>query len=607
MSLVYIAGHLPILIVLISPGIPPSLLSFSPGPVNSPFSMAHGGLHCPGELDVLYTGNRSETTICYPSPSPAKRVSSYYPKFGPKVVEDSNLDPFYLESSLAATPEWSSYSDMRNDQLEHDTHYYSLSLTKDLHNSFQYAGPDRSTLAQVELENSLRFHRYTPSTEERSPLHSSHDSFSSVQTDTTTPDLTPSSSFSSHSSSGCPDVVLGATEQLHKHVQATQPEPRRRFYLPASTPPTYSLPPPPPPPLAPAIAAESRPTTPCYQHSNDSTTTITMAYEDTTGSVSSRSRRRKQPPTLNLSRGTSAHSHRRKQSGPGSRPALDPSMISPPCLINPVTREPHMTHFDQALFIPANDCPSPVPSPVASSPPISRQWTATSMERPSTSTFDAHCEHSVWESDSESESVGRKSMSRKPIDTLRKVRSRAKLRGAKSQPRLYNSTFDDHPTETFPCMPDDTLGEPISEIYRPSMDRPSTSRPSNSRDGPRIHNGLQTLRLVAPSTTSLARPGRSRKNSSVNSSDVDRSAAAAWQAQYRRRQRSDTPEYPSSSSEKSDKEKLTSMCYEQHPQVPFQDNFREQRPFLQRFMDSLRSLNCQKPPKSHKKTNVTTI
>jgi hypothetical protein len=569
--------------------------------------MAHGGLYCPGELDVLNTDrNRSETTICYPSPSPAKRISSYYPKSGPKVLEDSNLDPFYLESSLAATPHWDSYnSEMRDDHFDDNSEYYTLSLThKDVHNTLPY-GPNRSTLAQVELENSLRFHRYTPSTEDRSPLHSSQDSFSSVQTDSTTPDLTPSSSFSS-SYSDCPDIVLGATQQLYKHAQGTQHEPRRRFYLPASTPPTYSLPPP-PPPVAPLAAADTRPTTPSVAHSNDSTTTITMGYEDVTGSCSSRSRRRKQPPPLNLSRGTSAHSHGRKQSSPGTRPPLDPSMISPPCLINPVTKEPHMTHFDQALFIPANDCPSPVPSPVASSPPISRQWTATSMERPSTSTFDAHCEQSVWESDSESESVGRKSMSRKPIDTLRKVRSRAKLRGAKSQPRLHHAMLEDHVMEQFPCMPDDILGEPIPEAYRPSMDRPSLSRPSTSRDGSRTHNGLQTLRLVAPSTTSLARPAGSRKNSSLNSSDVDRSAAAAWQAQYRRRQRSDTPEYPSSSSDTEGKEKLTSLCHEKHSQATIQDGFREQRPLFQRFMNSLRSLNCQKSHKSHKKTNVTTI
>lgn len=569
--------------------------------------MAHGGLHCPGELDVLYTDrNRSETTICYPSPSPAKRISSYYPKFGPKVVEDSNLDPFYLESSLAATSDWNSYSsEMRDDHLEHNSQYYSLSLTKDFHNSLQYPGPDRSTLAQVELENSLRFHRYTPSTEERSPLHSSHDSFSSVQTDSTTPDLTPSSSFSSSNSSpGCPDVVIEATQQLYNHAQQTQQEPRRRFYLPASTPPKYSLPP--PPPLAPLVPTETRPTTPLFDHSNDSTTTITMGYEDATGSCSSRSRRRKQPPSLNLSRGTSAHSHRRKQSSPGTRPPIDPSMISPPCLINPVTNEPHMTHFDQAMFIGTDDYPSPVPSPMTSSPPISRQWTATSMERPSMSTFDGQCEQSVWESDSESESVGRKSMSRKPIDTLRKVRSRAKLRGAKSQPRLHNAMLEDQIMERFPSMADDVLGQPISEIYRPSMDRPSVGRSSTSRDGPRTASGLQTLRLVAPSTTSLARPTRSRKNSSLNSSDVDRSAAAAWQAQYRRRQRSDTSDCPSSSSSSDNKEKLASLCREK-PSQAIHDGLREQRPLFQRFMDSLRSLNCQKPHKSHKKTNVTTI
>ncbi|KGO55489.1 hypothetical protein PEX2_049770 [Penicillium expansum] len=573
--------------------------------------MDHRGLYCPGELDVLYQDrNRSETTICIPSPSPAKRGSSYYPA-GPKVLEESNLDPFYLEESLAATPSWNPYtSDMRNDSFEDENQYYTLSLThnKDIRNPLQYPGPDRSTLAQVELENSLRFHRYTPSTEERSPLHSSQVSFSSVQTDSTTPDLTPSSSFSSsYDSPSCPDSVLEATQQLYKHAQQVQIEPRRRFYLPASTPPTYSLPPPPPPPpVAPLNPADIRPTTPCFQHSNDSTTTITMGYEDATGSYSSRSRRRKQPPpVLNLSRTSSSPSaSRRKQSSPGTRPPLDPSMISPPSLINPVTMEPHMTHFDHPLFIPANDCPSPVPSPVASSPPISRQWTATSMERPSISTIDAFCEQSVWESDSDSESTGRKSMSRRPIDTLRKVRSRAKLRAAKSQPRLHQTMLDGQTFEQFPCMPEDNLGEPMPEAFRPSMDRPSTSK-----DAVRSNNGLQTLRLVAPSSTSLTRPPRSRKNSSINSSDVDRSAAAAFQAQFRRRQRSESPEYTnsnSSHSDKGEKEKLTSFCYDQYSSAPITGP-RDQRPLFQRFMNSLRSLNCQKPQKSHKKTNVTTI
>ncbi|CAG8016164.1 unnamed protein product [Penicillium nalgiovense] len=566
--------------------------------------MDHIGLYRPGELDVLYqVRNRSETTICLPARSPAKRGSSYYPA-GPKVLEESNLDPFYLEESLAATPSWNPYtSDMRNDNFEDEDQYYTLALThKDIHNPSQY-GPDRSTLAQVELENSLRFHRYTSSTEERSPLHSSQVSFSSVHTYSTTPDLTPSSSFSSsYDSPSCPDAVLEATQQLYKHANQIQIEPSRRFYLPASTPPTYSLPPPPPPPVAPLNPADTRPTTPCFQHSNDSTTTITMGYEDVTGSCSSRSRRRKQPPTgLTLSRTASSPStSRRKQSSPGTRPPLDPSMISPPSLINPVTMEPHMTHFDHPLFIPANDCPSPVPSPVASSPPISRQWTATSMERPSISTIDAFCEQSVWESDSDSESAGRKSMSRRPIDTLRKVRSRAKLRAAKSQPKLHQAMLDGQTCEQFPCMPEDILGEPIPEAFRPSMDRPSTSK-----EAVRAHNGLQTLRLVAPSSTSLTR-SRSRKNSSLNSSDVDRSAAAAFQAQFRRRQRSDSPEYSNSSSDKGDKEKLTSFCYDQYSHPPT-NGAREPKPLFERFMNSLRSLNCQKPQKSHKKTNVTTI
>ncbi|KAJ5397037.1 hypothetical protein N7509_005150 [Penicillium cosmopolitanum] len=561
--------------------------------------MALGDSYCPGELDVLHPDrNRSETTICLPSPSPVKRVSSYYPKTGAKALEESNQDPFYLEQSLAATPTWpDSYTPaIRDDRYSEDhSQYYTLSLTHEKDNkyskqaSLQYTGPDRSTLAQLELENSARFHSYSSSTDERRTAHGSQDSFSSVQTDCTVPDLTPSSSFSStYSSPTCPDAVLKATEKLYQHAQQAHIKPQRAFYLPASTPPKYSLPPPPPVPSLPK--ALTRPTTPGSDHS-------TMKYETSSMSSSSRKSRRKQPPTLpNLSRCTSSHSTRRKQSSPGTRPPLDPSMISPPSLINPVTMEPHATHFDQALFIPANDNASPIPSPVASSPPISRQWTATSMERPSTSTMDAYLgEQSVWESDSDNESLSHKSLSRRPIDTLRKVRSRAKLRGAKSQPKLHQAMLDDQMPERFPSLPDDSISNTMMESLRGM----SLDRPSISRDGLRVNHPLQTLRLVAPSATSLMKPlsNRSRKNSSILESDVDRAAAAANQAQ-RRRQRSDTPEY------NSDKEQLTSMCYEQHSPVPFPDQAADNRPFFKKVIDSLRSLSCHK---TSTKSNVTTI
>ncbi|KAJ5710955.1 hypothetical protein N7488_005111 [Penicillium malachiteum] len=571
--------------------------------------MAEGDCHCSGELDALHQDrNRSQTTICLPSPY--KHVSTYLPKAGSKVLEESNSDPFYLEQSLGATPTLGSHTPtIRDDRFSGDnSKYYTLSLTdKDLpehHQSFQYTGPDRSTLAQLELENNLRFHRYTSSTEDSRTLHSSHNSFSSVHTDATVPDLTPSSSFSStysYSSPSCPDAVIKATEKLYHHAHQAPVEPRRAFYLPASTPPKYSLPP--PPPVAALNPATTRPTTPA-ESSNGSTSTLTMKYE--TSSMSSSSRRRKAHPTLpNLSSTAGSLSSRRKQSGLGSRPPLDPSMISPPSLINPVTMEPHATHFDKALFIPANDGASPLPSPVASSPPISRQWTATSMERPSTSTMDAHCEQSVWESDSENESISNKSLSRKPIDTLRKVRSRAKLRAAKSQPRLRQAMLDEQAPERFPSLPDDVVGEPLTDFRgasmdRPSISRPSTGRPSTSRDGMRGHP-LQTLRLVAPSTTSLMKP-RSRHNSgpsdSANDSDMDWSAAAATQAQSRRRQQSDSPEFM-----KSTKEQLTSMCYEQHSPATFQEPAQE-RPFFRRLLESLRSLNCARPMKSN---NMTTI
>ena len=228
------------------------------------------------------------------------------------------------------------------------------------------------------------------------------------------------------------------------------------------------------------------------------------------------------------------------------------------------------------------------------------------MERPSTSTMDAYCEQSVWESDSDNESVSNKSLSRKPIDTLRKVRSRAKLRAAKSQPRLRQAMLDEQAPERFPCMPDDAVGEPIPDalrsasLDRPSLSRPSTSRPSTSRDGMRGHP-LQTLRLVAPSTTSLLKP-RSRQNSgpteSTNGSEVDWPAAAAIQAKTRR-QRSNTPEMI-----KSDKEKLTSMCYEQHSPATFQDQAQDELPFFRRILQSIRSLNCARPIKSNPTTTI---
>ena len=218
------------------------------------------------------------------------------------------------------------------------------------------------------------------------------------------------------------------------------------------------------------------------------------------------------------------------------------------------------------------------------------------------STMDAYCEQSVWESDSDTESIGHKSLSRKPIDTLRKVRSRAKLRGAKSQPRLHNNSMDQELPEKFPCMPDDAVGEPVppsfrgASLDRPSTSRPSTGRPSTSRDGLRTHP-LQTLRLVAPSTTSLMK-SRSRNDSSAQGSDIDRSTAAAVQAKSRRRERSDTPEF------NSDKEQLTSLCYEQHSPGTFQEPAQDSRPFFRRMIDSLRSLNCHKPSRKPAPTPI---
>lgn len=201
--------------------------------------MANGYSHLSGDLDALPKDrNRSQTTILLPSPSPLKRVSTYYPKRGPEVLEESNADPFYLEQSLPDSGHWDSLKPEARDVRFNEDHnqYFVLSTVNPAkehtfppspirRNTLRSRNINRSTLSVVELEHDLGFQEFAAKRWERQPLHYSQGSFSSVHSDAT-PDLTPSSSFSSNYSGPLhPDLVLKATEPLSKQPQQANCDP----------------------------------------------------------------------------------------------------------------------------------------------------------------------------------------------------------------------------------------------------------------------------------------------------------------------------------------------------------------------------------------------
>ncbi|PLB34872.1 uncharacterized protein BDW47DRAFT_70882 [Aspergillus candidus] len=546
--------------------------------------------------------NRSQSTVLLPTSSPPKqRASSYYPT---QAFDESNPnpDPFYLEHSLAGHSWGPGRPGLR------DAHQYfvlpAVSHSKSRPSSAvrdetirSRPNVNRSTLSVVELEHQLGLQQTGALRHSRGTqpiIHQSQGSFSSVQTEAT-PELTPSSSFSSNYSTSLHQ------EPLVQMPKGTSSNPASSaFYMPASSLRNRCQPPAPIVPRTPTRDVR----TPLP--SSGSSDTLIMSQPECQDLASLRGKPLPSlPPFANApasGRNANAVGPKKPQT-PSGRPSIEPSMISPPSLINPVTMEPHTTHFDQALFIPANDCPSPVPSPVPGSPAIERQITATSgRHRPSTSFSEAHrCEQSVWESDSENESLDPRSLSRKPIDTLKKVRSRVQLRVAKSTPKLQNNHHNRNQQhqpppsqgsglEKFPSMPDHPSDAMVTQPGRPDRDplRPAAH---------------QTLRLVAPSTSSLVhhnhhhpQPPRSRHNTNPHPNeprhnvDIDRSTAAAIQAKSRRRQRSDSPD---PSSRRTDRDKLCSFCREERSDKAIHHTLTLARPPLyKRVWDSLRVLGC---------------
>ena len=587
-----------------------------------------------GDLDALRSErSKSQPTPSLPSSSPVKqRASTYAPKRGGQVLEESNKDPFYLEQTLANTGDWNDSCQQPGQRdvvtREAASHQYftlsSVNTRKDLpypkpvqreplrprSHTNNYHKTNRCTLSALEIENQLSSQKVATQGLERQSVHCSKGSFSSNYSETT-PDLTPSSSFSSNYSSPIhPESTRKSRDQhLSLEPQRITSDSGSHLYLTPCT----------PPPIRPQSALASSRLPPTPTHNSKMNSRPSKESSDRHSVMQGEeppvryNRLGKPLPTLpNIAR--NGHPKKGTPNNGNQRSPIEPSMISPPSLINPVTMEPHATHFDQAFFIPANDCPSPVPSPGPTPSPLTREWTANSpdrdKERPMTAN-DAHCEQSVWESDSDSESVGPKSLSKKPIDTLRKVRSRVHLRTAKSAPRLKTAPHppppvpphpDGPPLEKFPSMPEQPVHRPTPPPPPPVPPKPANMKPvSRTRSRREVFrpSAQGSLRIVAPSTTSLPRPPDSRPDSRKNSQpditehDIDRStAAAALQAQSRRRQRPNSPHLTPAPSF-SDKEKLRTLCREEPTEHTLHSSLAlGRRPLYRRFWESLRILSC---------------
>ncbi|KJK67782.1 hypothetical protein P875_00108993 [Aspergillus parasiticus SU-1] len=493
----------------------------------------------PGELNAFRRGRKSsQTNFCLPPPSPQrKRASSYYPPRDLITTDETN--PFYLERSLEYGARRAHRPGARDVRFSEEANQYYM-------------------LSTVNPGKELPF-----------PV---------------TVHLTPSSSFSSNYSAPIyPDDTTRVSEQLAHHSHTDVTSGNQVPFCP-STPQKRSR-----------TALSTQPSTPTRERSlrtvpsNASSDTLVMSQSDALDSL-----RGKPLPSLPaVARNANTLANRRAQIVVG-KPPIEASMISPPCRINPVTMEPHTTRFDEAMFIPANDCPSPVPSPGSNSPSMERP-SPFSRDRPSTSTSEVVCEHSVWESDSDTEDMDPKSRSRKPMDTLKKVRSRVHLRVAKSAPKLQNSSNSPQALEKFPTTPD-----------KPPEDRsPAPVRSiGKSRFAPeKFQSAHQTVRIVAPSTTSLVPPRtpRSRRNSKDErpNFDIDRSTAAAMQAKSRRKPQSNSPQ----SSLSSEGDKIRTLCREDRSDKALQSLTPLRQPLYKRVWESLRVLGCHgdmPPPRPRK-------
>lgn len=528
--------------------------------------MAAGYSHIPGDLDAVQNDrNKSETTIRLPPAPTPERVSTYYPGKDLRVLEDPNLDPFYLEQSLPNTVPWESNQPSVSDANGGPEKYFmlptstagrTLSRGSVYRNSVKTRPNNQATPSALEIEHRLGFQQYGAHCLDEARF-SSDGSFSSTQSEST-PDLSPSSSFSSYCSpSRHPKATIKATELLWQHIKGSEAGSRSDL---CSYPPRRQIP------------------APCMPSSPVQRIMTQSRHPPKPLGIANPPQLWKPLPSLpSRERSNSSHSAK-KGSSDSCRPQIERSMISPPSLLDPVTLEPHLTHFNQALFIPATEHPSPVPSPTTRLPLVERDGNIV-QRAPSISSCDHYFERSAWDSDSDSESISRKSLSRKTNDTIRKVRSRAKLRVAKSVPKLNAAKQEDLNLELLPPVPNQ-LQEEFQKCSTTSIHR------SSSRY---VFRALQqgTLRLVAPSATSLPR-APSQESSTRGESDMDSSTAAAMQAKSRRRQ----PITPDTYSLELERH-LDISPRESSDDSIDDDKSQRRDPLFKRIWSSLRVLSCR--------------
>ncbi|OKL62817.1 hypothetical protein UA08_01874 [Talaromyces atroroseus] len=535
------------------------------------------------------------------------------------LVEDPNLDPFYLERALEASKQWDARPDDESevDLEDLENEYFMSYMTEETQTIPEHHDHSVHTHAShYQQAQSLQKPAY-PATPDwtRTYNHQSQSSCSSIQTDATgvIPDLTPSSSFSSTYSD--PDYTPGTRKPMQQHFMYHNSAVRERshtaarFYLPAATPDTQSR-------------ACTRPSTPVErtaaaalaEYHNLSSETLTMVPKEPAAAAASSLHSKPLPSLPPILKNPCPVPPKKCQNG-GSKSQIDASLISPPSLVNPVTMEPHMSPFNHALFIPAHDCPSPIPNHTPMTPLIARQNTnASTKGRPSTSTSVAHGEQSVWESDSESGSISGKSQSRRgPIDTLRKVRSRVQLRRiAKSDAKLHaeinSATITSSLTSSNTANGNGGLWapSPLNAGQPEAGARPSPPPGLASLDTRTAASATsipdmlpppplkQTLRLVAPSTTSLPRP-QSQHSSEKLSGDIDSSTAAAIHAQSRRRQRSNATDdfLPFPKTETVNQYYCSSHVLPSSGTVSSNNPSMDQPTVFRRIWGSLRSLDCR--------------
>ncbi|OGM47826.1 hypothetical protein ABOM_003246 [Aspergillus bombycis] len=197
----------------------------------------------PGELNAFHRGrNSSQTSFCLPPPLPQrKRASSFYPPRDPVATDETN--PFYLERSLEYGARRAHRSGARDVRFSEEANQYYMLSTVNPGQELPFPAPvrgetarsrtniNRSTLSVVELEHQQALQQISPQPWGHSS-HYSQGSFGSVQTEAT-PDLTPSSSFSSNYSTPLyPDDTVRLGEQSARHSHKDTPSGNPKLFYP---------------------------------------------------------------------------------------------------------------------------------------------------------------------------------------------------------------------------------------------------------------------------------------------------------------------------------------------------------------------------------------